>query len=67
VLGRKTPILAIKGLVVVWLSKVAVQLLLALMLTLMVAVVALQPVPIQLTNLEFVAAEAVSATVVPLV
>ena len=66
VLGRKTPILAIKGLLAVWLSKVAVQLLLTLMLTLMVAVVALQPVPVQLTKLEFVAAAAVSTTVVPL-
>ena len=56
--------MAVKGL---WLSNVAVQLVLALMLRLIVALVALQPVPVQLTNVEFVAGAAVSATVAPLV
>ena len=65
VLGRKTPILAIRGLVVV--SKVAVQFLLALILTLRVAVVAVQPVPVQLTNSDFAAGAAVSITVASLV
>ena len=37
------------------------------MLTLIVALVALQPVPVQLTNVELVAAAAVSETVAPLV
>ena len=56
--------MAVKGF---WLSNVAVQLVLTLMLTLIVALVALQPVPVQLTNVEFVAGAAVSATVAPLV
>jgi len=64
VLGRNTPILAVKGF---WLLNVAVQLLLILMLTLIVAVLALQPLPVQLTNVEFVAGAAVSTTVAPLV
>ena len=62
-LGRNTPILAAKE---AWLLNVAVQLVLALMLTLIVALVALQPVPVQLTNVESVAAAAVSETVAPL-
>ena len=66
-LGRNTPILAVEGLSFDWLLYVAVQLLLILMLTLIVAVLALQPVPVQLTNVEFVAGAAVSATVAPLV
>ena len=65
-LGRNTPILAVEGLSFDWLY-VAVQLLLTLMLTLIVAVLALQPIPVQLTNVEFVAGAAVSATVAPLV
>jgi hypothetical protein len=67
VLGRNTPILAVKGLFFGWLLYVAVQLRLILMLTLIVAVLALQPVPVQLTNVEFVAGAAVSTTVAPLV
>lgn len=64
VLGRNTPILAIDGLVAP--LKVAVQLLLALMVTLTVVVVAVQPVPVQPAKVVFAAGAAVRTTAAPL-